>query len=65
MVFDLINGGMKYYVQRGYGLIGGFFSANCLLYSDENSRIYKYDPESEKDICEYKGKITFSSVSKF
>ena len=59
MAFDLTNGAMKYHVERGYGVIGGFFSTGCLLYSDENSNIYKYDPESEKDVCEYKGKITF------
>ncbi|XP_066927269.1 dynein assembly factor with WD repeat domains 1-like [Clytia hemisphaerica] len=55
MAFDLTNGTIKYYVQHAYRIIGGFFSNNCLLCIDDNYNFFKYDPESEKDVCEYKG----------
>eukprot|EP00111_Clytia_hemisphaerica_P007171 TCONS_00020849-protein len=57
-VFDLSSGELKYQINRGKSICKFFSSNNCLLYADGNN-LYKYDPESEKDVCEYKGHSNF------
>eukprot|EP00111_Clytia_hemisphaerica_P018883 TCONS_00055820-protein len=55
-VYDLTSGEGKYQIDRGKAICKFFSSNNCLLYADGNN-LYKYDPESEQDVCEYKGTI--------